>query len=38
MNYDEYVDILDDVSDSVNEECTAVHKKCFKQQFHGTAS
>lgn len=29
MNYDEYVDILDDVSDSVDEECTAVHKKCL---------
>lgn len=29
MNYDEYVSILDDVSDSVDEECTAVHKKCL---------
>lgn len=29
MDYDEYVGILDDVSDSVDEECTAVHKKCL---------
>ena len=29
MNYDEYVSILDNVSDSVDEECTAVRKKCL---------